>query len=422
MTKIFENMWSKWKITALAFLLVSFSQAVWAQQVTVSAESNITSLQKGIDQATPYDTLLIKEGLYNEYNVTVDKPLTIIGEGKVTIDGDNQGFVLIITADDVTVKNVEVKHSKKSFMEDYAGVLVEETDNTVIENVTLTDNFFGIYLSKTSNTTLKNNHITASGLRETQSGNGIHLWYTKDAKIHDNYVQGHRDGLYFEFVDGATISGNLSEENIRYGIHFMYSDNCRYEKNTFRNNGGGVAVMYTSNVDIINNRFEDNWGSSAYGMLLKEINRSKIEGNEFINNSVALYIEATSRNSFKGNTFQENGWAVKLMANSTNNTFTHNNFIANSFEVSTNSRMNYSNNFDKNYWSEYEGYDLDRDGVGDVPHRPVRLFSILVEKRPESLLLLRSLLIDILDAAEKFMPALTPETLIDSEPQMTRIL
>ncbi|NIT55381.1 MAG: nitrous oxide reductase family maturation protein NosD, partial [Aliifodinibius sp.] len=69
-----------------------------------------------------------------------------------------------------------------------------------------------------------------------------------------------------------------------------------------------------------------------------------------------------------------------------------------------------------------EGYDLNRDGVGDVPHRPVRLFSILVEKQPQSLLLLRSLLVDLLDAAEKFMPVLTPETLLDSKPQMEPVL
>ena len=178
--------------------------------------------------------------------------------------------------------------------------------------------------------------------------------------------------------------------------------------------------MYTSNVEIIGNRFEDNWGSSAYGMLLKEINRSRIENNHFENNSVGLYIEATSRNEVKGNTFRQNGWAIKLMANSTDNMFSENNFIANSFEVSTNSRRNF-NEFTGNYWSQYEGYDLDRDGVGDVPHHPVRLFTILVEKQPQSLLLLRSLLIDILDAAEKVMPALTPETLIDIKPQMDQL-
>jgi nitrous oxidase accessory protein len=323
-------------------------------------------------------------------------------------------------ADNVTLKNVTVKHASTSFMEDYAGILVKETDGAVIENTNLVDNFFGIYLSKSSNALIKDNHITASGVRETKSGNGIHLWYSKDVTIQDNYVKGHRDGLYFEFVEGASISGNLSEENIRYGIHFMYSDNCRYEENTFRNNGGGVAVMYTDNVEIINNRFEDNWGSSAYGMLLKEINRSRIEGNLFVNNSVGLYIESTNKNEFIGNTFKQNGWGIELMANSTDNVFTRNNFLDNAFEVSTNSRQSF-NEFNHNYWSQYKGYDLDRDGTGDVPHHPVRLFSILVEKQPQSLLLLRSLLIDILDAAEKIMPVLTPETLIDSEPQMTKI-
>lgn len=408
------------KITIAILLLLMLAPGVIAQQVTVSPDGAITSVKEGISQAQPNDTLLIKEGNYVEYDLIVDKPLTIIGEGKVVIDGNRKGFVLIINADDVTVKNFEVKHASTSFMEDYAGILVEETENTVIENVTLTDNFFGIYLAKSSNATIKNNHITASGERETKSGNGIHLWYSKNVTIKDNYVSGHRDGLYFEFVEGATISGNLSEENIRYGIHFMYSDDCRYEKNIFRDNGGGVAVMYTDNVEIIDNRFEDNWGSSAYGMLLKEINRSVIKGNQFVNNSVGLYIESTNHNEFKGNSFLQNGWAVNLMANSTDNVFSENNFIANSFEVSTNSRQNF-NEFKQNYWSQYEGYDLDRDGIGDVPHRPVRLFSILVEKQPQALLLLRSLLIDILDAAERLMPVLTPETLIDSQPQMTKI-
>ncbi len=414
-------MYSSLKTIGLAFLLISLSQLCLAQQIIVSADGDITSVQQAVNRAAPGDTLLIKEGRYQEYDVAIDKPLTILGEGKVVIDGDDQGFILNITADDVTIKNIEVHNTKASFMEDYAGILIEESDNVVIENVKLVDNFFGIYLAKSSNVLVKNNHLTASGERETSSGNGIHLWYSKDVTIEDNYISGHRDGLYFEFVDGASISGNISEYNIRYGIHFMYSDNSSYRENIFRNNGGGVAVMYTSNVEIIDNTFEDNWSSSAYGLLLKEINRSKIAGNTFSNNSVALYIEATSRNDIRGNTFRQNGWAIKLMANSTDNEFTQNNFLSNTFEISTNSRQNY-NEFNNNYWSQYEGYDLDRDGIGDVPHRPVRLFSHLVEKRPEALLLLRSFLIDLLDAAEKFMPALTPETLIDSQPQVTKVL
>ncbi len=412
-------------ITTILFvglMLFLQTQKTVATQITVSQDGEITSVQDGINQAQPGDTVFVKEGRYVEYDIRINKRITLLGANNAVIDGDNQGFVVVVEADSTVIKNIEVHNSKAGFMDDYAGIVVEGAHNVRIEGTKLVDNFFGIYLAKSKGTVLKNNHITASRKRETNSGNGIHLWYTKDVEILDNYVAGHRDGLYFEFVEGAFIAGNESENNIRYGIHFMYSDHCRYERNTFRDNGGGVAVMYTSNVEIVDNHFADNWGSSAYGMLLKEINRSQITGNTFTNNSVGLYMEASSRNNVQGNEFIQNGWAVQLMANSTDNKFNKNNFVANSFEVSTNSRMNYSNNFDKNYWSQYEGYDLNRDGVGDVPHRPVRLFSILVEKQPQSLLLLRSLLVDLLDAAEKFMPVLTPETLLDSKPQMEPVL
>jgi nitrous oxidase accessory protein len=415
---------SLFKLTTILFvglILMLPGQRVSATQIIVAKDGDVTSVQAGIDQAQPGDTVFVKEGRYIEYDIRVNKRITLLGEDNAIIDGGEQGFVVVVEADDAIIKNIEVHNSKAGFMDDYAGIVVEGANDVRIENVRLVNNFFGIYLAKSQGTVLKDNHITASYQRETNSGNGIHLWYTKDVEIKDNYVYGHRDGLYFEFVDGATISGNISEGNIRYGIHFMYSDNCQYEDNTFRDNGGGVAVMYTSNVEIINNRFADNWGSAAYGMLLKEINRSVIRGNTFENNSVGLYMEASSRNEVIGNKFSQNGWAIQLMANSTDNLFNKNNFIANSFEVSTNSRQNF-NEFKGNYWSQYGGYDLNRDGIGDVPHRPVRLFSILVEKQPESLLLLRSLLIDILDAAEKFMPALTPETLIDSEPHMESVL
>lgn len=412
------------RIPAVISILFGFilAQSSWAQSVTVSKTGALSTVKAGLEATQPYDTLFIEggDGSYEEFNLKIDKPITIIGKNRPVIDGMKQGFILIIQANDVTLKGLEVRHASTSFMEDYAGILVEETKNTVIEDVRLIDNFFSIYVAKSEDTVIRNNYISASGARETTSGNGIHMWYSKNALIEDNYITGQRDGLYFEFVDGAIIQNNLSEQNIRYGIHFMYSDNCSYEENTFRDNGGGVAVMYTHNVKMVGNTFEDNWGSSAYGLLLKEINRSEILNNHFSNNSVGLYIEATSRNTVKGNTFTQNGWAVKLMANSTDNIFSENNFIANTFELSTNSQQNF-NEFKRNYWSQYEGYDLDRNGIGDVPHRPVRLFSVLVERQPQSLLLLRSLLVDLLDSAEKFMPVLTPETLMDAEPLMKKL-
>lgn len=103
------------------------------------------------------------------------------------------------------------------------------------------------------------------------------------------------------------------------------------------------------------------------------------------------------------------------------NQFYRNNFLNNSFELSVAGRST-SNNFDGNFWSLYTGYDLDKDGVGDVPYRPVKLFSRIIGKVPSSSILMRSLLIDVINFAEKVSPALTPDYLMDHKPFKKQIV
>ncbi len=201
----------------------------------------------------------------------------------------------------------------------------------------------------------------------------------------------------------------------------MFSDSCSYENNTFEKNGAGVAVMYTKNVIMRNNEFLFNWGSASYGILLKEISDSQIEKNNFSENSIGVYMEGCNRVIIEHNNFIKNGWAVKLMANSMSNFFLNNNFIANSFDISTNSRQNF-NTFENNYWSAYSGYDLDKDGYGDIPFRPVTMFSIMTEDQPASLILLHSLFINVLNIAESIIPAITPEALTDAKPRMRKVI
>jgi len=221
-------------------------------------------------------------------------------------------------------------------------------------------------------------------------------------------------------VEDSYINNNLSENNLRYGLHFMFSNRCSYTQNVFRNNGAGVAVMYTKNVEMVDNRFEFNWGSAAYGLLLKEITDSHIENNIFLKNSKGIYAESSNRIIVQNNTFEQNGWAVKIMGNCLDNEFLKNNFLANTFDVATNTKHNF-NKFDSNYWDAYKGYDLDRNGTGDVPFRPVSLFSYLVEQNEPSLVLVRSFFVDMINIAESIIPTLTPETLLDENPSMRRI-
>jgi nitrous oxidase accessory protein len=262
------------------------------------------------------------------------------------------------------------------------------------------------------------NLIEGQAARQMAAGNGIHLFYSNGFTITGNRIFGHRDGIYLEFSRRATILDNDSRGNLRYGLHFMYSDSCEYRRNVFAANGAGVAVMYSRRVTMAGNRFEDNWGPAAYGLLLKEIKDSRIEGNLLARNTVGLFAEGVDRAEIAGNQFIRNGWAIRLMADATDNSFRRNRFEGNTFDVATNSQASSPSTFAENYWDAYAGYDLDRDGIGDVPFRPVRLFSVLVEQNEPLLILLRSFFVDLLEAAERIVPVLTPDALVDARPLM----
>ena len=388
-----------------------------AQQIDVGPTSAVRSITEAIALARPGARIRVHAGTYREPTIVVDKAVEIIGEGIPVLDGEGQRGLLLVTADDVTVRGLVLRNVGSSFVEDRAAIRVTEARGCTIEDNRVENGFFGIYLSNVTDCRVDRNVLHATSTSEAGSGNGIHLWSSRRITISNNEISGHRDGIYFEFVHNSVIEHNRSEGNNRYGLHFMYSDDCRYLDNVFRHNGSGVAVMFTKRMEMVANRFEDNWGAAAYGLLLKEITDSRLTGNVFRRNTTALLADGASRLVAENNEFVGNGWAVKLDANTLDGRFERNDFIANTFDVATNNREQ-STTFAGNYWDEYRGYDLNHDGIGDVPHRPVRLFSLLVAHNQPSLILLRSAFVSLLDAAERVLPALTPEMLADASPAM----
>jgi nitrous oxidase accessory protein len=389
-------------------------------QVVVAPAGPITTVAEGLRLVPEGGTVVVRAGVYREPTIVVDRPVTLEGHGNPVLDGEGRRQILVIRANGVTVRGITFQNVGTSYIEDRSAIRVEDARDCVIEDNHVLAGFFGIYLARSGGCRIERNVLEGAGDREAASANGIHLWYARGITVRGNRIRGHRDGIYFEFVEDADVHDNVSEGNFRYGLHFMFSDSCRYTGNAFRANGAGVAVMYTNYVTMTGNRFEENWGSAAYGLLLKDITDSEVERNVFRGNTVGVFAEGSNRVQVRGNDFADNGWAVRVMANATDNVFTDNNFERNTFDVATNSRRAYST-FRGNYWDTYTGYDLDGNGIGDVPHRPVRLFSLLVEQHPPALVLLRSLAVQLLDQAERVVPTLTPETLVDDAPRVRRI-
>lgn len=405
----------------LAVLLVANAMCVTratSQTIVVDPRGAVSSISEAVRRVQPGGRILVKAGTYREPTIVITTPrVTIDGEAWPVLDGEGKREVLVIAADDVTVRGLDVRHTGISNIDDRAGIRARDVRNCLIEHNRLRDNLFGIYLQRAADCTVRNNDVSAHGVSQMTSGNGIHLWYSPGAVVEQNTVAGQRDGIYFEFSSHGITRDNVSEANQRYGLHFMFSDSCRYERNTFRRNTSGVAVMYSRGIVMRANHFEHSWGSAAYGLLLKEILGGEISGNSFVGNSTGLYLEGSAHLAVRDNDFLQNGWAAKVLANADDNHFTGNRFSGNAFDVTTNSREATST-FDGNWWDEYKGYDLNRDGVGDIPFHPVRFFALVVERHPASLLLLRSPLVALLDVAERVMPVLTPASLVDRRPLM----
>jgi len=397
--------------------ILFFCSLIFARTILVGNDQSCKTLKQAIAIAKDGDTIRLQKGIYKEGNIVLTKSLAIIGDDGVALDGESKFEILTISGKNITIKNILFKNSGYSAMNDYAAIKVIDASHITIENNTIINAYFAIHVSNTSFATIRHNTIQGSPKSEQLTGNGIHLWKSNHALIDGNHVQGQRDGIYFEFVSQSTVQNNLSENNIRYGIHFMFSNDDAYLNNTFKKNGAGVAVMYSKKVNMQWNHFEENWGASSYGILLKDISDSYIQHNVFYKNTVALHLEGTSRIEIQQNVFKENGWAIKVQASCESNNFHHNNFISNSFDVSTNGTM-MLNKFYNNYWDKYEGYDMNKDGIGDVPYHPVSMYSMIIEQNPNALLLMRSFMVSLLDKAEKAIPSLTPENLVDEKPMI----
>ena len=401
----------------LPALVLALAVAARPDTLVVAPNGALPAVAAAIARAHAGDVIRVEAGTYAEPMIVVDKQVTLVGSGWPVLDGQGTHQIMSITADDVTVRGFVFRNVGTSFVEDRAALKVTKARGCTIADNRIERAFFGIYLAAANDCWITNNVISGVGATEAAAGNGIHLWTSNRIHIEGNRISGHRDGIYFEFVRESEIRGNTSEHNLRYGLHFMYSDDCRYVDNVFRANSAGVAVMMTKRVTMAGNRFESNWGSASYGLLLKEVYDVRLERNHFVRNTVGLLADGANRIDAEHNEFRRNGWALKLLASTDEGHFRANNFIGNTFDVATNNRES-SNELSGNYWDAYRGYDLDHDGFGDVPFHPVRLFSLLVQTNEPSLILLRSVFISLLDAAERAIPTLTPQALVDRSPMI----
>ena len=365
------------------------------------ARGDVLPLQARIDAAPPDATIEVEAATYPG-PICINKPLKLIGLGRPEIRGNGEGSVVLITAPDVTVRGFRITGSGRNLLKDDAGIHITG-DRATIEDNQIEECLHGIYLKKVADCRLLRNRIRGrADLPDTAApigsdigqsaencdadlaaavrrGNGIHQWNSTGTLIDSNEVSDMRDGIYFSFTSGCRVESNTIH-GVRYGLHYMYSNDNVFENNSFSENAAGAAVMFSQGLVVRHNRFVSNRGLRAYGLILQSTDHSSLEGNEIEQNAVGLSFNQCNGNRVIGNRLRRNYIGLRFGSNSEGNQFSENLFERNlhAVEIGGGTGDNrWAIGGVGNYWSDAGAFDLDGDGINDLPHRELDLFGIL---------------------------------------------
>lgn len=389
-------------------------------------------LARMIADAGPGSVVRVAAGVHHGA-LRIDKPLTLIGEPGAIVDGDGRGDVIRIAASNVTVRNLIIRNSGTSLTRMNAGVFVEkEARDVVIAGNRLERVLFGIYLDGPAGTQVLDNRIRGRvELRVPDRGDGIHLWNDTGVLVRGNDIADTRDGIYIYVSPFNKIVGNRIHD-VRYGVHYMFSNDDLLADNVSFGNAAGFALMQSSRLEIRGNRSDSD---SQYGILLNYVTYSDFHGNivrrargeegasgEIIPGAEGkgIFVYNSEYDRFHDNTIADCPIGIHVTAGSDHNLFYGNSFIANRVQVKyvQNVSEEWSWHGVGNYWSDYLGWDLDGDGIGDVPYRPNDGVDILLWKYPSASLLMSSPAILALRYVQLAFPVFTPPNIEDSHPLM----
>ncbi|MBL7002986.1 MAG: nitrous oxide reductase family maturation protein NosD [Gammaproteobacteria bacterium] len=402
-----------------------FSSAVIALMLLPPLSSyaaGLPSLQALVDAAEPNATIVPPPGTYAG-PVIIDSPLTIDGQGKVTVDAGGKGSVIYIDTDGAVIKNMHLTNSGESHNDIDSGVQVRGKFNVIKDNI-IDNTLFGIDLQQSDFNIIRRNTISSKDTDLGMRGDSVRLWYSFNNKITHNTIRNSRDMVVWYSADN-TISHNDSRGG-RYSLHFMYSRYNLIESNHYEHNSVGIFLMYSDSVVIKNNYIAYANGATGMGIGFKESSDIEIEGNQILYCATGMYIDISpyqpdTTNRIKNNVIAFTSIGIDFLNDWKGNIFEGNSFKANQTQISVSGGKTANrNSWYGNYWDDYEGFDQDHDGVGDTNYELFGYADRLWMDVPAARFLKGTPIMAVLDFLERLAPFSTPDMLVrDKHPLMT---
>lgn len=405
----------RWLLLISALIASPALAAEWVVEPRAGAIAGTLS------RAADGDTLLLRPGTYTE-TVVLDRPVTLDGGGAAILDGDGAGTVVTITGDDVTVKGLTVIGSGSDHEEIDSGIKMTKTaSNPQVLNNRVLGNLYGIDIHGAKDALVAGNHVEGRQDRHMNArGNGIYLWNAPGAVVEDNTVRWGRDGIFVNSSKNNTFRNNTFRD-LRFAVHYMYADNSEVSGNVSIGNHLGYAVMFSTRVKVTDNV---SINDRDHGVMLNYANKSIITGNVIKNTKgKCTFLYNSHKNDFSGNWFQGCGIGIHFTAGSDDNRMVGNAFLGNRTQVKYVSTrwVEWSEDGQGNYWSDFAAYDVDGDGIADTPYRPNDSMDHVLWTQPAAKMLLGSPAVQLVRWSQASFPALLPGGVMDSHALMAPV-
>jgi nitrous oxidase accessory protein len=371
-------------------------------------------LQARIDAAVPGATVEVEPGVYRG-DLYVDRTIRLVGRGRPKLVGSGKGSVVRVRAPDVVVEGFDIDGlGGGDLAADSSGVHVAAS-GAVVRDCHIANALFGIYLREAPGARIENNVLRGiAGKEPGEKGSGIHVWNTLGFTFVGNDIEDARDGIYIQSSSQGVIRGNAARR-LRYGLHYMSSDDNVFEDNVFETSAAGAVLMFSYRIQFRRNRFLHNRGFASVGLLFKDLHGSVAEDNLIADNARGIFLEGSNDNVFRRNVIAESDVALVIYGSCAGNRFESNAFLGNLTPLTLYARRT-DTVFRGNYWSENDEPDLDGDGRSDRPYRLTNLFDHLRGNLTAADLLAQSPAAAALSAAERAFPVLEAVEVVDPAP------
>ncbi|PVA07411.1 nitrous oxide reductase family maturation protein NosD [Thalassorhabdomicrobium marinisediminis] len=389
---------------------------LWAAEIHVDPGQG--TLAAAIAGAAPGDALHLRAGGYLGA-VVIDRPLTLAGPPEAIIDGQGEGTVVTIDAPDVTLRGVTVTGSGRSSQDTDAGVkILRAADRAVVEDNRVLGNLHGIDVHGGHDALVRNN--TIEGTRQPRlndRGNGIYVWNSPGAVIEGNSVRWGRDGIFSNATRAGTYRNNLFRD-LRFAVHYMYTNDTEVSGNVSIGNHLGFAIMFSDRAVVRDNL---SLSDRDHGVMLNFANSADVSGNLVRGGAEkCTFIYNANKNLIYDNRFEGCDIGIHFTAGSERNVLTGNAFVGNRTQVKYVGTTDIEWSFEGrgNYWSDHPGFDLDGDGIADSSFRPNDLMDHILWSQPAAGLLTGAPAVQLIRWAQSSFPATLPGGVVDSAPLM----